>query len=300
MLDLNHLPPASQLKTTVFYAPKSLTTTNSWQTWTKPRGCSLVNILYVGAGGGGARPTNGNNTGGGGGGAGAVARILIPAQFLPDTLFVRVVLGGAGGANSGNNGANAGVQYVMLQPNTSNASNLIQGGGGGAGTTSAGGNAASAPSIGNQALLGISTTTVGIQGSVGGTAGNVGVSQTFASAAGLVPLTGGAGGGGGNAADLAGGSITVTNSYPFPTLAGVSAGAGPHGHGYNRRLDPSNPQDVALLAFTGGCGGGASNGATGGAGGHGAYGCGGGGGGAGTTSGVGGNGGDGLVIISAW
>jgi hypothetical protein len=301
MLDLSHLPPASLLETTVFYAPRSTTATNSWQTWTKPRGCTVINILAIGTGGPGARATAGNNSGAGGGGSGSVGRLIIPAQFLPDTLFIRVGVGGAGATANGLTGSNSSATNVMLQPNMNNASSLIQSGIGGSGGAAGGaGSASGATSFGNQALFGITTAIAGIVGGTGGSAGNPGGSVTFASAAGLPPLTPGAGGGGGNAADTAGGSQIVTNSYPFATLAGVSAGAGLYGHGYNKRIDPANPQDLMLIAFTGGCGGGASNGGTGGRGGDGAYGCGGGGGGNGSTSGNGGNAGDGLVIISAW
>ena len=114
MLDLSHIPN-SQQDVRIFYA---ISGSNSWQTWQKPRKCNYVWIMCIGGGGGGAAGyTNpilsGQNTGGGGGG---ISRALYNAQQLPDSLYVQVGVGGAGGDPS-ISVAQAGTRsLVALQP----------------------------------------------------------------------------------------------------------------------------------------------------------------------------------------
>jgi len=70
--------------------------------WKKPRDCQIVYIYAVGGGGGGGgglcqtKPTNTYNCGGSGGGAGGSYVSLIPANLLPDILYVSPGYGGSG------------------------------------------------------------------------------------------------------------------------------------------------------------------------------------------------------------
>ena len=70
----------------------------TWQTWIKPRGAKLVNIICQGsgAGGGGGFQSTGGRGGGGGGGTGATARLTINANLLPDILYILPGIGGNG------------------------------------------------------------------------------------------------------------------------------------------------------------------------------------------------------------
>ena len=75
-------------------------------TWNKPQGITMVSFFVVGGGGGGGR--GGANSailgvfGAGGGGGGAVTKLIIPAIFIPESLFINV---GAGGGTSTAGGA---------------------------------------------------------------------------------------------------------------------------------------------------------------------------------------------------
>jgi len=258
------------------------------------------------AGGSGGKPLTGATTGSGGGGSGGVGRLLIPAQFLPDLVYIRVGQGGAALTSGGANGSAGINSYVALQPNTNNSSVLITGGTLNAGNrVQSGGAAGLAPTFGNQALFGISSAVAGAAGGAGGNSGAAGASVTYASSTGLVCLTGGGGSAGYDGVSANnGGSVANTNSYPFVTLPGVGANTtSANGYGAGRRIDPNNPQELGLLFFTGSPGGGASAsaGVTGGSSGAVGYGCGSGAGGGGSAAcGNVAAGGDGLVLISAW
>jgi hypothetical protein len=114
MLDFSHIPSQQQLNYT-FYA-----NSGSWQTFVKPRNAKMIEIFCLGGGGGGARTTNaaGNSGGGGGGGSAGIVRGIIPAFLLPDTLYILVGKGGAGGTTSGGNGTAGGISYVSLSNST--------------------------------------------------------------------------------------------------------------------------------------------------------------------------------------
>jgi hypothetical protein len=310
MLDTSHLPPSSFSKTDIFYCvAQSTVTTNSWQTWSKPRGCSWVYILGIGGGGGGGSPNTGSVQGGGAGAASCCGRALIPAPLLPDTLYIRVGFGGLG-ATTANTTATAGQNTnIAVYPSASPGCLIMQPNVGGPGTATTGGNAAAA-NLYNYGYLGLAQNTNGDNGTNGGASGSAGTDNPYASAATILPLIGGAGGAGYNgSAASAGGGITFANAYPALTIpggtagVGVPGGKGGDGYGYNQRLDFNGPRGANVLFFTGGAGGGCSDtaGQAGGRGGNGGYGCGGGGGGgASATPGNGGNGGDGLVIICSW
>jgi hypothetical protein len=268
----------------------------TWQTWIKPRGAKLVNIICQGSGGGGGGglQSTGTRAGGGGGGSGATARLIINANLLPDRLYILPGIGGAGGlggapATAGSPGQNS---FVTLIPSTTSVSNVVLRSGttpataGGAGTTAAGGTGAgeTIAVITNSifANLGTFTFQAGVVSNSAGT-GNAGLTtpSNFVTNA-----------GGGSGTGL-GGAVAATGVFPGITGAAVN----------------TNGQDGIILykptlMLYGGRGGGGSSaaGTNGGNGGNGAPGAAGGGGGASTNIGVnagnGGRGGDGFVIIT--
>ena len=125
MLDFSHIPNGQNgAETFVFNALGA----NDWQTWMRPRGKSMANIIAIspGAGGGGgfsglAASARG---GGGGGGSGAIARLVIPLSFLSDTFFINVGIGGAGGA-AGAAGASGGNSMIALRPDNTTVQNRV-------------------------------------------------------------------------------------------------------------------------------------------------------------------------------
>ena len=114
-------PPSTRSNLQEFYA------TTPWANWVKPRGVSMVYITCIGSGsGGGGGMTGATATvrgGGGGGASGAIARLIIPARFLPDTLYLQVGVGGAGGAAAGAGGA-GNRSFVSVAPNTTRSRSL--------------------------------------------------------------------------------------------------------------------------------------------------------------------------------
>ena len=154
----------------------------TWQTWIKPRGAKMVNIICQGsgAGGGGGFQSAGTKAGGGSGGSGATARLTIDAKLLPDIFYVLPGIGGTGGlggapATSGSSGQNS---FITLIPNTGSVSNVIlrsgttPSTGGSAGTTTSTAGAAETISvIANNifANLGTFTFQAGVIGQAGWT-----------------------------------------------------------------------------------------------------------------------------------
>ena len=269
----------------------------TWQTWIKPRGAKLVNIICQGSGaggGGGFQSASTPRGGGGGGGTGATARLTINANLLPDIFYVLPGIGGTGGlggttATAGTSGQNS---FVTLIPSTGSVSNVILRSGttpttaGGAGTT-AGGSAGAAETISviaNNifANLGIFLFQAGQAAAAGGT--NTGGTVLYGNY-----ITGGGGGGGTGA----GSGISAAGVFPAITAAAVNT------NGQNGII-----LYKPILIHIGGMGGGGSTAAStnGGNGGNGAPGAGAGGGGASSNTGVnagnGGRGGDGFVIIT--
>ena len=271
----------------------------TWQTWIKPRGAKLVNIICVGSGaggGGGFQAATVPRSGGAGGGTGATSRLTIDANLLPDILYVLVGIGGQGGLGgspptSGSSGQNS---FVCLIPDTSSVSNVVLRSGttpsvGGTAGRNTGANAAAGIAetinvVANNIFVNLGTFTfqAGVNGSIGGTntGQNLGTSNF---------ITGGVGGGGTGT----GGPIIGTGVFPAISSSPVN----------------TNGQDGIILykptlMLYGGTGGGGSSaaGTNGGNGGNGAPGAGGGGGGSSTNTGVnagnGGRGGDGFIIIT--
>ena len=317
MLDLLHLPKSSPSNVDYFYYTGSTPSNLSWQTWEKPRGIIMLEIICIGAGGGGRSGWCAGSTtrsGGGGGGSGGFTRLLIPAVFLPDVLYVQVGRGGAGGANrtatgSANAGLDGAFSAVNIAPsNTFSAFYTVcyaNSGFGAVTGSSSTGTAGSGAAVATQANaimsgLGIFFALAGQSGASGST--SLGASITYPTT-GLLLSGGGAGGGG---ASNSGGGIIVPSQPSFSLFATRFSGA----------TSTNNPGDDGLsllqpLLSTGGAGGAASvdlsaSGVSGGRGGNGGIGSGGGGGGASPGSpnsgggNAGGNGGDGLVIIRSW
>jgi hypothetical protein len=271
----------------------------TWQTWIKPRGAKLVNIICQGSGaggGGGFQSASTPRGGGAGGGSGATARLTINANLLPDILYILPGIGGVGGnggapATAGSPGQNS---FVTLIPSTGSVSNVILrsgtagavGGAAGttAGTVTSGGEAISLIANNIFANLGTFTFQSGVSGQGGSTAtGGQITANNF--------VLGGAGGGGTGV----GGSCPFSAVGIFPRILGAAL-----------NTDGANGiimYKPTLMLYGGGGGGGSSAaGTNGGKGGDGAPGAGGGGGGASSNTGVnagnGGRGGDGFVIIT--
>jgi len=325
MLDFNHILSTPGYDFQQFYGDAT-TTLAQWQTWRKPRGVTWVYIIGVGGGGGGGTSlTNGTfGCGGGGGGSGAQTTLLIPAMFVPDSLYIQAGASGQGaitpsGSAAGTNGTAGIPTYVCIEPDTTLVPSLTlllaNGGGGGvAGTSGAagtGGTAATIAAISNMilAIKGVYTFFAGQAGTSGGSTSLAGTNVTPPTT-GLM-VTGGAGGGGNSVgtAHLGGAINTIANTlgtdfFPLPLnpgaiqAAAVTQPAGTSSSGFISRN---------YLFNFGGAGGSSSNNAAGGyagAGGNGAPGCGGGGGGGvNSASGgpsVSGDGGPGFVIIVSW
>lgn len=299
MLDLSHIPN-SQQDVRIFYANGS-----AWQTWNKPRKCSYVWIMCIGgAGGGGGGFSVSNTPYSTGGGSGGVSRALYNAQQLPDTLYVQVGLGGAGGG-TGIAGSPGTRSWVSLQQQAGAivAQNIVQGSGGtaaaggtaGAGTSAAG-EIAMAQTSGNFLALSNFIATGGVTA-----AGSAVVTPPDITPFSSQIVTQGAGGGNWDVPSAAdprnGASILSSSISPLiqggarATASGSSGGNGADG------ITSWKP-----FFSTGGAGGGAAISGSGGNGGNGGIGSGGGAGGGsnqalGYTGGRGGRGGDGLVVI---
>lgn len=308
MSDMYGLNPREAL-TQIFYGHGPQTGAVEYQTWTKPRGISMVMLVAIGGGGSGGggftRASGAAGGGGGGGGAGAMTRVLVPASFLPDVLYPAPAPALAGGTAS-NNGLNGTRTIIAIQQDTSSglAPNLlIRANGGSFGSGGATGAGGAAGAQGTATTSGTMSFVAGgiFVSDVGGANGGAGATNGAAAGSAVTALSFGllSGGGGGGGVTVTtnvvsnGGAITGVGI--IPTLAGGTGNA----------TAPTAGSDGIWLwrpmCGTGGAGGGASGtGGVGGFGGRGAYGCGGGGGGAGVTGGTGGDGGPGLVIISCW
>jgi hypothetical protein len=279
----------------VFYAQQNTTTTNGWLSWMKPAGCSWVYFFALGAGSSGNHPNDGAiTTGGNGGSSGSVTRILIPATFVPDILYLRPGVGGASQATPGGAGNSGITSYVSIAPNTT-AQNLILSIAGAAVAT---GGSAVASSSGIWLNVGLFTSIAGQNQATGAATANTAGSSVAFGASGL-PITGGAGGGNGTGA---GGDVTGAGLLPTVTGgAGTTGGTGNNGFRQGQTFAPGFK--LFPLLFSGGSGGGGHSTGTAGNGGNGSYGCGGGG--AGACSGAGvagtpGRGGDALILIGAF
>jgi hypothetical protein len=305
MLDLSHIPN-SQQDVQIFYANQG---NLGYQTWRKPRKCNFVYILSIDGGGGGcggtSTPLNTSTPNTCGGGSGAVNRVLINSNFVPDILYVKVGKGGEGGGTStGGGGLSTGLpgesSGVFCLSTISSQGNLNQGSSFvGGSTSSQGGNNTSgvngtiASTLGNNHLIGLTNFI-----SLGGRPSSGGAITT--QPPNIAPLTShlvtaGCAGAPYNGTATAFNGAGITSSSLSPEIAGGIGGTTLGGNGANG-FTSWKP-----FFSTGGAGGGnaTTSGGVAGNGGNGGIGSGGGAGGNANfgTSGRGGNGGDGIVII---
>ena len=315
MLDFNNILATPGADIQYFQGPAT-TTLVQWQVWKKPRGARWIHLLGVGGGGGGGAGINTTTTSGAGAGgsSGGQTTVMIPAMFVPDTLYVQAGRGGAGATTSGGLGTAGIITYVCIAPYTTiaPAGTLLLATGGTAGTTAAtsttGGTAPGAVAVAT--IAGMCLAGRGFFTLLAGQVGIAGAAPTLAGnnltppTTGLM-VTGGPGGGGASGGGGGGGSSinSITNALGeefFPFLPGGTGTIG------------STPATAASAGFRsrnflfnfGGTGGGGASDTAGGlasAGGDGAPGCGGGGGGGmatiNPTIARGGNGGPGFVYI---
>lgn len=267
------------------------TSPNTWQTWVKPNQYNNFIIYVCGAGGGGGagqgRVAGITRTGAGGGGAGILNIINTPSFLLPETLYMNIGRGGAGGLSSQGNGAIGGVSYLTYYPNTNSANIIISSNGGNAGNGGGAAGATSTPYT-NQSIFSFSGTN-----SSAGTNGgfpSIGPGTNFSVTTSCI--YGGTGGGSIDATNVGftGGNILASNIHP-QLDGGAVATNGNNGYFIKKPF-----------TSLGGTGGGGNPLGKGGTGGAGIFGSGGGGGGGGTSldtsgGGTGGRGGDGFVII---
>lgn len=283
-----------------------------WQTWVKPKNTKFVFITAIGGGGGGGGSTNSTSVsiaGGGGGGCSSISKIFVPSFLLPDTLYINVGMGGAGGVNAA--GSSGGISTISIEPNTTSSNVIIKSGisgagGGLRGTATVGsgtagtGGTAFVVSEGFLSSLGTWSSFNGISGANGGAPGfNAGGTvlalNTFI-------LTGGGGGGGRSTINGGAGGSILANG-----VLGRAAGGTPANEGTSGLITiiPTlltySSTEFPFAATGGAGGGGADNVNTGGNGGNGQIGCGGGGaGGGGEGAGNGGRGGNGIVFITTF
>jgi hypothetical protein len=304
MLDIFNIP-GQQDNVKIFYASDTVT----WQTWTKPRKkCNFIWMMCMGGGaggGGGGKSGTTTNSAGNGGASGAITTALFPANLLPDTLFIWVGKGGAGGLLSstlanGSLGVTGGKSLVAVRPVTSSiysspgSSELICSSGRNEGTAGWTDQLKGEPGNGDSGVVLPKLITLGMWNSVNGRSRAIGD---------VTPLTGGTITCPG--ADAGDTTISTTTLRIGQSILPVNLG-------YNVIIPRINGGAVEgakggdgvwswnPMYGTGGAGGSSISNLAG-AGGKGAYGCGGGGGGGGgTTGGNGGNGGDGLVIIATF
>jgi hypothetical protein len=317
MLDVGYFP-RNLGRCEVFYLEGSVSTLGTdWQTWEKPRGKTMIDILLVGSGGnGGAGAIGAASTaaGGGGGGSGGQTRLTMPLTALPDRLYLSLA------------SAPAVTSYISIGIKltagagipTSNeilitATGGVSGGNAAGGTAGALGTAGGVATVGNMPLGWAFTTT--FPSTVTALAGQAGIIGATTAAGGALTLpltgllvTGGAGGAGvGNAASTGSAGGALTGAGVFPTIPGGTAAgsqtARPGNGGNGGRYIPG------LIYGRGGAGGGSTGGNSTGAGlvqasgGNGAPGCGGGGSGGaftGSVAGVVGRGGPAFCLITVW
>lgn len=315
MLDLFNIPN-NATSTEIYYANVTTGSTgtppealNSYYTWTKPQGCTFVNMILIGGGGGGASGGTGttlSRSGGKGGGSSAVTTATFPAWTLPDTLYVQVGVGGEGGSNPTSTtlvtGSQGQLSYVALYPTSSAEYIIIKSGnaapGGGGSTYTGGGIAGTAFTSTYLSNLGLVSSTVGIAGANGGLGGTVpGIGTSVTPSFITCP---GAGGGSTNTniSQRTNGGAIVSTAFipevPSGSLTTPNGGNGSYTSIFNQLGLNHEP-----TIFTGGAGGAAISG-SGGNGGNGSFGSGGGGGGGGNIGGNGGRGGNGIVVISTF
>lgn len=299
--------PTLDNRNQIFYANGSI-----WQIWNKPKNSKFVNFFVIGGGGGGGggRTSALNSaTGGGGGGSSSITTALYPANIIPDTLYIKVGLGGAGSTSAGTSGSNGDLSYISMIPDSSTNINIFMqsgsasataGGGGGSSVVGSAGVGGTAWAYGTFVFgnLGLITTIAGQNGASGGS-----IAGSVANVTPILPISGGAGGGGVSSGGTTYNAGSILGSGFLPTISGGGNGVFVSGENGFTSINNIMTNFKIPMFFTGGAGGSSNNGGGGGNGGNASYGSGGGGGGgtySGGTGGLGGKGGDGLVIVTCW
>jgi len=269
-----------------------------------------------GGGGSGAYPSSA----GLGGGSSPITVAVFPANVLPDTLYVYVAKGGAGGIGSNVTtqypGETGGISLVAVRPVPTSVYTFP----GSSELVCSSGNVGSSTLRGADQMPGNTPTsylpkliTLGVWNSVSGKGrapiGNITPLTISTDTSPINSITcQGADGGGDTTTVLAAGysiaSIPIAHNIATPLISGGAAGpVFLSGSLYTGGKGMNGIWNWKPMYGTGGAGGGGNNQSSGngGIGGKGAYGCGGGGGGFGTAiGGAGGSGGDGLVIIATF
>lgn len=284
-------------------------------TWSKPTGLVMVEVVCVGAGGGGgsgARRASGVvSRGGGGGGGGTVSYAQVLAASLASTVTVTIGAGGTGGtavtANDTAGGAGG------AGGSTSFGSHCVAPGGVGASTDGAVTSAVSlSSSYEPDFAFGACVGGVGRASSGSGAAPNTGAGQELSESTPNFSSNPGAPGGGGvNTSNTAAGSSVgnaiynysgILNTRAAAVAAGANGNAGVDNWGnrmcQTQRIFNASPTYAIGSSGSGGGGNASGDGGTGGNGGnYGAAGAGGGGTRNGFNSGAGGSGSGGLCLV---
>jgi hypothetical protein len=316
MIDFSHIASTPGYDVQYFVGGVN-TTLVQWQTWRKPRGAKMIYMLGVGGGASGGAGFTGTTAAGGGsgGGSGGQSTVIIPAAFVPDTLYIQCGAGGIGPATSAALSVVGLPTYVAIEPDTTLTAIMTvlfanPGANGTAGASATAGGtattAATAATIAQMPLAGrgFYTLLAGQIGTAGGagTGTTAGIIQTLPTT-GLM-VSGGTGGGASGTTGNFGGTFANVGLGQdiFPTIFGgnsaVTSTPATGGANYIARN---------FLMNYGGTGGGGATTTTGGIAGpgsDGAPGCGGGGGAGATTQNAtlskAGNGGPGFVYIITW
>ena len=304
MFEKYHTPKAHE-KLKVFYHAGA----NNWQVWSKPRGINwvFINAISGGWGGGGGCSNvagTARNGGSGGQSAGSV-KSLIPAEYLPNELYVYVGKGLDGGGPDANGAStlSGGLNQdsiVSVTPFLSVAANYVAKSGQIAGSFGKTGNTVVAGSSNSAALTAGNLSTGRQLYPMLGLVSGLGISSTGLGGRELTGATGtsitGYGSGAGGA-----GATSNNNSYNGGSANGYYTVLGGRINGSENAQPPVFEKSISpLFLLVGGAGGASNANGTGGNGSSGIFGGGGGGGGGGITGGYGGNGGDGIVIIYCW
>lgn len=257
-----------------------------WETWRKPRGCSMLQLTLVGKGGhGGTGVVGANSTaaGGGGGASGSVTVVTIPFVMIPDVLYLSLQ-----GITTTETGAPSVVTVTPANVAANTLAYATSGGNGGAGagaTPGAAGTAGAAATAAQMPLgFPFAVVSAGSAGGAGSASGNVadytysGPGKSFGGLGGAG--LGAAGSTGGNGGGLAAFGLLFN---AIPGGPGAVTATTPPGNGSGGTYLPT------AGLFLPGFGGGATHGTATGAGlvqslgGDGGWGAGGGGGGGALT-----------------
>ena len=203
MLDFSHLPGQYGSADVQMIVGSAVASGNMYQTWQKPRGKSMCNIVLVGRGGNGGTGVIGANSvsaGGGGGGSGAQTSITLPLWAIPDVLYLVLAGQSVGAAFSSSYISTqarlaAGTGTPVANDTLVVAGNGGNGGNGAAGTAGGGG---SGGGIGTAAAmpLGWAWLDAVIAGQAGIAGGAAVTAATLTLPATGLWVTGGTGGGG--------------------------------------------------------------------------------------------------------